>query len=466
MLTKLGQKFTDLFTKYMPSAFVFALVLTLFTGTLAFAFTDASTIDVITSWYKGFFDLLEFGMQITLIIVTGLSIALSPTIGRLIDKLADKITSPVAVYIIVVFTGALLSLISFGWIVIAAVLARELAMRIKGINYPFLVACVYFSGGSWVTGLSSSIPLLLNTENNFLIEGNILASVIPTSQTLGSNLNLIMLGVFLVIVPLIAYLIIPRITGFRELKDMLIDKSPVKELSITDESKGLKLPFKAASDSLNNSWVLQGLVGLMGVVFILYYFYNNGFNLNFNIMIFIFIIVGLLLHKTPMCYSIAMKRSSSNISGILFQYPFYAGIMGIMLHTSLGTTIADLISSVGTLDSYAFLAFVTGGAVNFAIPSGGGEFAVIGPSIIEGVKAIGVGLPPEQITEMVTRASLSIAYGESLTNLLQPFYLLIIFPVMGKGIKIQARDVMGYLVIPFIILFVLEGLLVTYVPLN
>ena len=102
--------------------------------------------------------------------------------------------------------------------------------------------------------------------------------------------------------------------------------------------------------------------------------------------------------------------------------------------------------------------------MNFAIPSGGGEFAVIGPSIIEGVKTIGVGLPAEQITEMVSRASLSIAYGESLTNLLHPFFLLIIFPVMGKGIKIQARDVMGYLVIPFIFLFIIESIMVTYIP--
>ncbi len=465
MLTKIGQRFTDLFTKYMPSAFVFALILTLFTALLAYAFADANSIDIIEAWYKGFFDLLEFGMQITLIIITGLSIALSPLIGKGIDKIAKKISNPNTVYIIVVFTGALLSLISFGWIVIAAVLARELAIRIKGVNYPFLVACVYFSGGSWVCGLSSSIPLLLNTEQNFLIEGDVLSEVIPTSETLGSSLNLAMLGLFLVIAPLIAYIIIPKVTSFRELKDMLKETPSEPTKSITEESKSLTLPFKAVSDSLNNSWILQTLVGLMGVTYIVYYFYNNGFDLNFNIMIFIFIIVGLLLHKTPMCYSIAMKRSSSNISGILFQYPFYAGIMGIMLHTGLGSNIAELISSVATTQSYPFLSYITGGVINFAIPSGGGEYAVIGPSILEAVKAIGVGLPADQVTAMISRASLSIAYGESLTNLLQPFYLLIIFPVMGKGIKIQARDVMGYLVIPFVILFVIQALMVTYMPL-
>ena len=104
--------------------------------------------------------------------------------------------------------------------------------------------------------------------------------------------------------------------------------------------------------------------------------------------------------------------------------------------------------------------------MNFAIPSGGGEFAVIGPSVIEAVKVLGHGLSENQITEMISRASLSIAYGETLTNLLNPFYLLLIIPIMGVGIKIQARDVMGYLVIPFIIHFIAISLFITYLPLN
>jgi short-chain fatty acids transporter len=182
-------------------------------------------------------------------------------------------------------------------------------------------------------------------------------------------------------------------------------------------------------------------------------------------MIFIFLILGMLLHKTPMRYVIAMKRSSNNISGILYQYPFYAGIMGIMLYTGLGEKLAQIMSSLATIDSYPFFAYITGGIVNFAIPSAGGEFAVVGPSIIYAIKDIGAGLPAQEISSMIARASLSVSYGESLTNLLQPFYLLLVFPIMGAGIKIQARDVMGYLVIPFLIFFVIQSILVTYMPL-
>lgn len=463
MLTALGQKFTDLFTKFMPNSFVFALLLTLISGCLAMIFMGSSLMGVIAAWYEGFFDLLAFGMQITLIVITGYSIALSPIIGKLIDRLSDNISSPRQVYLIVAITGGLLSLVSFGWIVITAVLARELALRVKGIHYTFLVACVYLSGSSWVCGLSSSIPLLLNTDKNFLIESNILTTIIPTSYTLGSTLNYVMLALFLCFVPVMILFIIPK--GKTVELTAQLQLNPKEEmLSIEEEAKSYSLPFKAFSDILNNSQLLQALVAFMGLAYIVYYFIENGFDLNFNIMIFIFIIAGLLLHKTPMQYSIAMKRSSFNISGILFQYPFYAGIMGIMIYTGLGEQAASAMASVATLDSYPIFAFFTGAIMNFAIPSAGGEFAVVGPSIIHAVQEIGSAMPAEELQKMISKACISVAYGESLSNLLQPFFLLLVFPVMGQGIKIQARDVMGYLVIPFMVLLGLQLLLISLIP--
>jgi short-chain fatty acids transporter len=465
MISKLGQKFTDLFQKNMPDAFVFALLLTLVTAVGALFWVNATPLNVLESWYKGFWTLLEFGMQMVLLIVTGYSIALSPIIKKGIDKLTQYIRTPGQVYFFVVLIGILLSMISWGWIVIAAVLARELALRIKGINYPFLIACVYFSMNSWVTGLSSSIPLLLNTENNYMIRGGIVPETISTSYTLGSYLNIAMMTLYVVVTPLLMWLLIPKNKKPLEINDLLMNKETMREEEIKEEAEGLKLPFKALSDKLNNSIVLQYIIALLGLAYIIFYFGTKGVDLNLNIMIFVFIIIGLFLHKTPIRYGIAMRRASTNVSGILFQFPFYAGIMGIMIHTGLGEELANIIASVATIDTYPFFAFILGGIVNFAIPSGGGEFAVIGPSVIEAVNAIGAGLPPEQMTEMTARASLSIAYGESLTNLLQPFYLLLVLPVMGAGIKIQARDVMGYLVIPFLLYFIIQALMVVYMPL-
>lgn len=464
ILTKLGSRFTDVFQKYMPSAFVFALLLTLIAAISAFIFTETSPMQIISAWYDGFFDLLSFGMQIVLIIITGFSIALSPSIKKAIDQLAFLIKTPKQVYFFVIAIGSLLSLVSFGWIVITCVLARELAMRVKGVNYPFLIACAYFSFGGWVSGLSSSIPLLLNTKDNFLIKAGILDTTIETAYTLGSTLNIAMIVLFVVVAPVLFLLFIPKETEGKELKDLLKSTNQSKETSIKDEAESFKLPIKAISDTLNNTFFVSILVVIMGFTYIIHHFYTNGFDLNFNIMIFIFLMIGLFLHKTPMRYSIAMTRASSNISGVLFQYPFYAGIMGIMLHTGIGEQLAEGLISVMTKDSYPFFAYVTGGVVNFAIPSAGGEFAVVGPSVIEAIKGIGVGLPQAELTEMISRASLSIAYGESLSNMLQPFFILLVLPVMGAGVKLQARDIMGYLVMPFVIFFLLQTLMVLYVP--
>ncbi|NND51310.1 MAG: short-chain fatty acid transporter [Flavobacteriaceae bacterium] len=465
MLTRLGEKFTHLFLKFMPDAFVFALVLTIIAVLGAFFWLDATPLKIVESWYEGFFDLLEFGMQIVLIIITGFSIALSPVIKKGIDWLTRYINTPGQVYFLVVMIGMLLCLVSFGWIVITCVLARELAMRVKGVNYPFLVACVYLSMNSWVLGLSSSIPLLLNTEKNYLIEAGVLNTMIPTSYTLGSMLNLSMIILLVIGAPLLMYLLIPKKGDIKEINDLMDNQQFEKSNTIKEEAASLKLPFKSWSDILNNSIVLQYIIATMGMAYIIYHFITKGLDLNFNIMIFIFLMIGLFLHKTPMRYVIAMKRSSSNVSGILFQYPFYAGIMGIMLYTGLGEKLAQILASFATVESYPFYAYMAGGFVNFAIPSAGGEFAVIGPSIIEAVKAIGAGLPEAEVESMIARASLSIAYGESLSNLMQPFYLLLVMPIMASGIKLQARDVMGYLIIPLVVFFILQILMVLWIPL-
>ena len=464
MLLKFGEKFTDIFKRIMPDSFVFALLLTLVTGLSAVIFVNSNLLEILDSWYKGFWELLEFGMQITLIIVTGYSIALSSFTDKILNKVSRRISSPIQVYLTVIILGVLLSMISWGMVVIVAVLARELALRVKGINYPFLIACTYLSFTSWVTGLSSSIPLLLNTKNNFLIKEGVLNEVIPTSLTLGSNLNFIIIFIYVIIVPFIIFILIPKSSKNKELKDLIVNDQTNKEISIEEEANLYRSKKNTFSDKLNHSRLLQNIIFIMGICYLIYYFNSNGFDLNLNIMIFIFIILGLVLHQTPKRYAISMKRASNNVYGIIFQFPFYAGIMGIMLYTGLGESFSNWIASNATISNFPYYSYLIGGLVNFAIPSGGGEFAVIGPSIIEAAKQLAISLPPEQMTEYIARTALSIAYGESLTNLLQPFFLLIVLPVMGSGTRIEARDVMGYLAIPFLILFILESLLILYMP--
>lgn len=462
-MEKLGEKFTELFKKYLPDAFVFALVLTILTALSALFWTEASIMGIIEAWYQGFWMLLEFGMQMILLLVTGYSIALSPWVKRILFKGTQFIRTPKQLYPFIIIIGMLLSAISWGWVVITAVLAREMALRIKGINYPYLIACVYFSGIFWVNGLSSSIPLLLNTENNYLIEAGILSDTIPTSYTLGSYLNLSIIAFSLTVGPILILLLIPK--KIQGLEEMLISENPSAELTLKEEENSMKIPENPVSDRLNSTPIFQYFLGLMGLAYIIYHFSTKGLDIDLNIMIFIFIVLGLFLHQTPIRYGIVMRRSSSNISGVLFQFPFYAGIMGIMIYTGLGDELTKWMVSLATIDTYPLLAFFNGAIVNFAIPSAGGEFAVVGPSIINAVKEIGMGLPEAEVTKMIARASLSVAFGETLTNCLQPFYLLIVLPVMGMGIKIQARDIIGFLFIPFTVFLLAWALMVVFIPL-
>ena len=129
MLRAAGMFFADRLRRWIPDPFVFALGLTLFIGALAVLATPSSGLDTLQAWYQGFFGLLEFGMQMVLILTTAYAIALSPVITRFVDWVANRINTPTRVYLVVVALGGVFSLVSWGWMVLTAVLARELAHR-------------------------------------------------------------------------------------------------------------------------------------------------------------------------------------------------------------------------------------------------------------------------------------------------------------------------------------------------
>ncbi len=463
MLVRIATMSADLVRRRLPDPFVFAVLLTIITAVTAMLWVGAGPVEVLTGWYDGIWMLLEFGMQMVLILTTGYAIALSPPVARLIDRLALKINRPGPVYLTVLVCGAMLTLVSWGWVVLTAVLGRELATRVRGINYPYLVACVFYSSGAWVVGLSSSIPLLLNTPGNFLIEAGLLPTTIPVSETLGSSLNLTVMAVYLVAGPAIMYLLRPRDTAI-EIDDLRTESDSPRETTVPEEAEGLRASEPVLSDRLNNSAILQLFVVAMGLAYLVLYFSRRGFDLNLNIMIFSFLIFGMLLHRTPIRYVVAMGRACSNISGIVFQYPFYAGIMGIMMATGLGKAVAVWMASLVTLKTLPVAAFLLGGTVNFSIPSAGGEWAVIGPPLVEAVRELAGPMGTGDLNRHVGRIAMAVAYGESLTNLLQPFFLLAVLPVMGAGVRIQARDIVGYFLVPFLILSTIIGLLVAFVP--
>ena len=465
MLPDIGNFFADKFRKIIPDSFIFALILTFVTGILGMVIIDDLTpLKIVQAWYKGFWDLLQFAMQMVLILVTGYAIAISGPATRLIDTLASRIKRPIMVYALVVFIGGIFVLISWGMIVLTAVLARELALRVKKVDYRLLAACVYVSFLPWHGGLSGSIPLTMNTPGNFLIESGVIQSTIPTSFTLASMMNISCILLLLATLPILMIMLKPSGNNTKTFHDLRDDSVQKKEMTIAEEAESLRLPGTSLSDILNNSFLIQIIITLAGLSYIIWHFTNKGFDLNLNIMNFIFIIIGLLCHKTPVRYTVAMKRSCSNVSGIILQFPFYAGIMGIMIYTGLGKVISDWIVSCASVSTFPLISFFIGGIMNIFVPSGGGEWAVVGPTVIEAARALGEHLPPDEMTKFLARASMAAAYGDAWTNMIQPFWTLTFLPVVAAGIRLQARDIMGYTFVALIWAGLVFGTCVSFVP--
>ena len=429
----------------LPDSFIFAILLTFLAAIMAWGFVDAKPFGIVQAWYKGFWILLGFAMQMVLILVTGYAIAISPPAEKFLDWLATKIKSPIAVYGIVTLLGCVFSLISWGWIVLTAVLGRELARRVKKVDYRLLAACVYTSFLPWHGGLSGTIPLVLNTPNNFLIKTKVLTETIPTTITLLSPMNIAVALGLLIVLPALMMLMKPSDEHVVEHNDMLSDEhKATKPMTVAEEAESLSLKESNLSDILNNSTIIMIIISLGGLWFLVNHFYTKGFDVNLNIMNFLFITIGMICHKTPFRYVVATKRSCSNVSGIVLQFPFYAGIMGIMVHTGLGNAIAMWIAGTATIATFPFISFLIGGFVNFFVPSGGGEWAVVGSTIVGAANTLGANMAPDQLTSFIARCSMAIGYGDAWTNMIQPFWTLAFFPIIAAGTKMQARDIMGY----------------------
>jgi short-chain fatty acids transporter len=464
MLANMGKFFADGFRRWLPDSFLFAILLTFIAAALALGVQGTAPFGVIQAWYKGFWSLLAFAMQMVLILVTGFAIAISPPASRFIDWLAARINTPVAVYGVVLFVGLIFSLISWGWIVLTAVLARELATRVRGVDYRLLAAGVYASNLSWHGGLSGSIPLLLNTPENFLIKAGSLSATIPSAVTLGSVMNIVCSVALVFTLPILFIWMRPAPNQVVEFSALREGTGTQRELTVAEEAASMNLPQRNFSDLVNNSFIVQVIISLMGLWYLLWHFYTNGFDINLNIMNFLFIVIGMLAHGTPLRYVVALKRASSNVSGIILQFPFYAGIMGIMIHTGLGSAIAGWIASTASVATYPFVAFITAGVVNIFVPSGGGEWAVVGPTIVEAAKNLGAAMPPDELTRFIARSSMAVAYGDAWTNMIQPFWTLAFLPIVAAGVKLQARDIMGYTFIAMLWSFFIYAIAVTWLP--
>ncbi len=420
MIERLGAAFAGWAERRVPSPFVLALGLTLATFVLALTVTRTPAEAAWAGWGAGFWEFLPFAMQMCLILVTGHALAVSPPARRVVGALAGLPRGPRSAAALAAFVSVCLSLVHWGLgLVVGALLAREIGLSARrrgvAIHYPAVVAGAYAGFLSWHGGLSGSAPLTVATPGHFL-EDRI--GVIPVGATLGSPSNLLLCGLLVVFVPLLAGAMTPQRGGR--------PAPPGLEEAVGEPSAGDPAPGR-----LDRSPVLGVIFGVAGLAFVVRAFATRGFAaLDLNLVNFGFLFAGLLVHGSPASYGRSVGEGIRGAAGIVLQFPFYAGILGILKAGGLVEWMTQAFAAAGK-DWYLLSTFLSASVVNLFVPSGGGQWGVQGPIAVEAAAALGI---------PVERAVMAVAYGDEWTNMLQPFWALALLGVT----RLAAKDILGY----------------------
>lgn len=456
---KLSQTIETLFKKFLPSPFSIAIILTLVTIVLALVFTEAPqekshVFAILSYWENGIWNnaLLVFAYQMMLILVLGHILVLSKPMNFLIQKLTNLVSNTSNAVLLVSVCTMIVSFFNWGLgLIFGAIMARKVAeaSQIRGfnINYPLVGASGYVGLMIWHGGISGSAPLKVAESGHLasLMTGigdtNIasqLPEYIPFSQTVFSTSNFILFGVLLLIIPLFLYKL-----G----KTAPITKTnlPIYK-GINQQDKTLK-----GAEKLDHSKILGIGFGLLILITFLYQYLGNlkEMIITPNMLNFLMLGLALLLHGNFKSFLNAVEEAIKGASGILIQFPLYFGIMGIMRDSGMVVQLSDFFVSIATPLTLPIFTFFSAGLVNIFVPSGGGQWAIQGPIIVESALKLGVPLP---------KVIMALAYGDQITNMLQPFWAL---PLLGIT-QLKAREILPYTLLVMgigIVVFVL-GLLI------
>lgn len=419
-----------LMQRYLPDPFLFVVLLTFAVYGLGLIFTGSTPYEMVQFWGGGFWGLLEFSMQMVLVLVTGHVLASSPVFKSLLGNIAKLAKSPGAAIILVSVVSIMASWINWGFgLVIGALFAKELAKRVRKVDYRLLIASAYSGFLVWHGGLSASIPLSIATKGHPFEDK---VGIIHTGETIFSVYNAaIIIGLF-IILPILNRLMMPA-----EDKTVTVDPRMLEEDTALHAVSSEKESLTPAA-RLENSMIVSMIAGLLGLVFLVYYFTANGFKLNLNIVNFAFLIFGILFHGTPRRFLEAVSTAVKGAGGIIIQFPFYAGIMGMMTDSGLAAVMSKAFVSVSNDFTFYFFTFLSAGLVNFFVPSGGGQWAVQAPIMLDA--ALSLGASP-------AKTAMAVAWGDAWTNMIQPFWALPALAIAG----LKAKDIMGFCLIVFFV---------------
>ena len=444
----IANRFEKLFKSVLPTPFTIAVLLTFFTFILALFITDpiaeeSHILQLLSFWEQGIWHspLLVFAIQMMLMLVLGHTLALSKPISNLISKGTKYCNNTANAAAIITFFTLLVSFFNWGLgLIFGAIFARKVGEHAstKGIrlNYPLIGAAGYSGLMVWHGGISGSAPIKIAEEGHFLAEK---IGVISQAETVFSTMNISISVVLLIVLPFLMYYLGKKNNG--------------TILQLKSEERKHEVEISGA-EKLDHSKIIAWLFG--GII--LFYAFYKAFILpdtislkviNPNYINLVLLGLAIVMHKSFFNFLKGVDSAISGASGILIQFPLYFGIMGIMNHSGMVQIMSDFFVSISNETTFPIFTFISAGIVNVFVPSGGGQWAVQGPIIVDAATQLGVSIP---------KSVMALAYGDQLTNMLQPFWAL---PLLGiTGLK--AKEILPYTLILLLVgvVIFITGLLV------
>lgn len=429
MINKILMFFVNLMQKYLPDPFTLAWLITLVVCVMALGLTNTGPMDIINYWGGGFFKILAFAMQMTLVLVTGYALAAAPIVHRFLRVIVRIPKTPAQTILFVALASMGLYYLNWGLGLIAGgFLAREAAKEHRDTDFRLIVTAAF--SGIIIThgGLSASVPLVINTPGHTF---QAQMGLVPLTQTIFHPQAIFITLTLAIVIPLVCVLMLPK-------KGQEIVTVDADAFSSDDEWKEETKKDLQIADKLDRSVILNLILGVMGAIFLATYFAAKGFNLNVNILIMIFIVLGVFAHGSLIKYSHAMTKGAGTAGGIILQFPFYAGIMGIMEGSGLVNLISDWLLSMSTAQTFEIFCYFSSLIISVFVPSAGGHWVVQAPFMLPAAAELGV--EPWKV-------AMGVAWGESIWNVVCPFWAL---PLLAIA-RISLRDLIGFAVLLFLV---------------
>ncbi|MNQ70768.1 Short-chain fatty acids transporter [compost metagenome] len=426
MLNSIVSFFTELMRRFLPDPFVFAIGLTLLTMLLSYVVEGLAPIHILESWGEGFWSLLAFTTQMAVILVMGYVVATAPFVDRMLDKLVSRIKSPRAAVVVATVVGGVGCYLNWGFgLVIGGLVARKLAMSIKGVHYPLIIAAAYSGFTLYGFGFSATIPVLISTKGHQLQEQ---MGVISLSETIFSLPMMLTALIVLITMPILNAWLHPKNP------DDIVEIDPACFVDKPHKSEAHHLLAENTfATRLNNSKILSYVIGALGIAYLVMFVYKGG-SFDLNKINFLLLFLGVLLLRTPAEYMSKLNEGVKTVSGIILQFPFYAGIIAMMHASGLVDTISAAFISISTTQSLPFWGVISSFIINFFAPSAGGHWAIQGPFMVEAAR---------ELSTSQAQTAMSVMLGNAWNDLIQPFWIL---PALAMS-RLKLKDIMGYTVV-------------------